>query len=61
MIARLPQMPRSVVATGGGAVLSPDNRAMMDVFRHAGFNVTSHFDGGVIDVSFPLTPSDELD
>jgi acetyl coenzyme A synthetase (ADP forming)-like protein len=39
----------------------PDNRAMMDVFRHAGFNVTSHFDSGVIEVSFPLAPSHELD
>lgn len=39
----------------------PDNRAMMDVFRHAGFEVTSHFEGGVIDVSFPLAPSQELD
>ena len=39
----------------------PDNRAMMDVFRHAGFTVSSHFDGGVIEVSFPLGPSAELD
>jgi acetate---CoA ligase (ADP-forming) len=39
----------------------PDNRAMMDVFRHAGFNVTSHFDSGIIEVSFPIAPSNELD
>ena len=39
----------------------PENRAMMDVFRHAGFAVTSVFDSGVISVSFPITPSDELD
>ncbi|MEP7112453.1 MAG: GNAT family N-acetyltransferase [Ilumatobacteraceae bacterium] len=39
----------------------PDNRAMMDVFRHAGFNVTSHFDSGIIEVSFPIAPSHELD
>lgn len=39
----------------------PDNRAMMDVFRHAGYQVSSHFEGGVIDVSFPLAPSHELD
>jgi acetyl coenzyme A synthetase (ADP forming)-like protein len=39
----------------------PDNRAMMDVFRHAGFDVTSHFDSGVIDVSFSIAPSLELD
>jgi acetyl coenzyme A synthetase (ADP forming)-like protein len=31
------------------------------VFRHAGFDVTSHFASGVIDVSFPLALSDELD
>ena len=39
----------------------PENRAMMDVFRHAGFAVTSSFDSGVISISFPLAPSDELD
>ncbi|HEY7627039.1 MAG TPA: GNAT family N-acetyltransferase, partial [Ilumatobacteraceae bacterium] len=39
----------------------PDNRAMMDVFRHAGYQVSSHFDGGVIDVSFPIAPSHALD
>ena len=39
----------------------PDNRAMMDVFRHAGFAVTSKFDSGVISVSFPLAPSADLD
>ena len=39
----------------------PDNRAMMDVFRHAGFAVTSKFDSGVINVSFPLAPSADLD
>lgn len=38
----------------------PDNRAMMDVFRHAGFEVTSHFADGVIEVTFPLAPSDDL-
>lgn len=39
----------------------PENRAMMDVFRHAGFAVTSVFDSGVISVSFSIAPSDELD
>jgi acetate---CoA ligase (ADP-forming) len=39
----------------------PENRAMMDVFRHAGFAVTSLFDSGVISVSFPIAPSEELD
>jgi acetyl coenzyme A synthetase (ADP forming)-like protein len=39
----------------------PDNRAMMDVFRHAGFEVTSKFDSGVISDSFPQAPSADLD
>ncbi len=61
MLEHLAAVARSNGIERFDAETLPDNRAMMDVFRHAGFDVTSHFDGGVIDVSFPLTQSGELD
>ncbi len=61
MLEHLAAVARSNGIERFDAETLPDNRAMMDVFRHAGFNVTSHFDSGVIDVSFPLAPSAELD
>ncbi|MEA3184734.1 MAG: hypothetical protein QOJ74_1211 [Ilumatobacteraceae bacterium] len=61
MLEHLAAIARSNGIERFNAETLPDNRPMMDVFRHAGFDVTSHFDGGVIDVSFPLTPSDVLD
>jgi acetyl coenzyme A synthetase (ADP forming)-like protein len=61
MLEHLAAVARSNGIERFDAETLPDNRAMMDVFRHAGFNVTSHFDSGVIDVSFPLTPSVDLD
>jgi GNAT superfamily N-acetyltransferase len=35
-----------------------DNRAMLDVFRHAGFPVTSRIEFGTVNLQFPLAPSD---
>ena len=61
MLEHLAAVARSNGIERFDAETLPDNRAMMDVFRHAGFDVTSHFDNGVIEVSFPLAPSDELD
>jgi acetyl coenzyme A synthetase (ADP forming)-like protein len=61
MLEHLAAVARSNGIERFDAETLPDNRAMMDVFRHAGFDVSSHFDSGVIDVSFPLTPSGELD
>ena len=61
MLEHLAAVARSNGIERFDAETLPDNRAMMDVFRHAGFNVTSQFDNGVIEVSFPLAPSDELD
>ena len=61
MLEHLATIARSNGIERFNAETLPDNRAMMDVFRHAGFDLSSHFDSGVIDVSFPLTPSDELD
>ncbi len=61
MLEHLAAVARSNGIERFDAETLPDNRAMMDVFRHAGFNVTSQFDNGVIEVSFPLAPSQELD
>jgi acetyl coenzyme A synthetase (ADP forming)-like protein len=61
MLEHLAAVARSNGIVRFDAETLPDNRAMMDVFRHAGFDVTSHFDSGVIDVSFPLAPSEVLD
>jgi len=61
MLEHLAAVARSNGIERFDAETLPDNRAMMDVFRHAGFDVASHFDSGVIDVSFPLAPSEELD
>jgi acetyl coenzyme A synthetase (ADP forming)-like protein len=61
MLEHLAAVARSNGIERFDAETLPDNRAMMDVFRHAGFDVTSHFDSGVIEVSFPLAPSHELD
>ncbi|HVA42233.1 MAG TPA: GNAT family N-acetyltransferase [Acidimicrobiales bacterium] len=36
-----------------------DNRAMRDVFRHAGFAETSKFDGGVVRITLDLQPTSE--
>ena len=60
MLEHLAAVARSNGIERFDAETLPDNRAMMDVFRHAGFGVTSHFASGVIDLSFPLAPSDEL-
>ena len=61
MLEHLAAVARSNGIERFDAETLPDNRAMMDVFRHAGFEVSSRFDRGVIEVSFPLAPSDELD
>jgi acyl-CoA synthetase (NDP forming)/RimJ/RimL family protein N-acetyltransferase len=39
------------------AEVLPDNRAMLSVFRKAGFEVSNAFAGGIIDVAFPITPT----
>jgi acyl-CoA synthetase (NDP forming)/RimJ/RimL family protein N-acetyltransferase len=36
------------------AEVLPDNRAMLSVFRKAGFEVTNEFSGGIIDVAFDI-------
>ena len=61
MLEHLAAIARSNGIDRFDAETLPENRAMMDVFRHAGFAVSSHFDDGLINVTFPLAPSDDLD
>jgi acyl-CoA synthetase (NDP forming)/RimJ/RimL family protein N-acetyltransferase len=35
----------------------PHNEGMLRVFQNAGYAVKRHFDGGVVDVSFPIEPT----
>jgi GNAT superfamily N-acetyltransferase len=35
-----------------------ENKPMLDVFRHAGFPVTSRIEFGTVNVQFPIAPSD---
>ena len=61
MLEHLAAVARSNGIERFDAETLPENRAMMDVFRHAGFAVTSHYDDGLINVTFPLAPSADLD
>jgi acetate---CoA ligase (ADP-forming) len=61
MLEHLAAVARSNGIDRFDAETLPDNRRMLDVFRHAGFAVASHFDDGVIELSFPLAPSNDLD
>jgi acetyl coenzyme A synthetase (ADP forming)-like protein len=36
------------------AIVLPDNRAMLDVFRNEGFEEHEHFDDGLVEVDFPI-------
>ncbi len=40
------------------AEVLPDNRAMLGVFRRAGFEVRNEFSGGVVDVAFDIAPTE---
>ena len=44
------------IATFSASVL-PDNRAMLGVFRSAGFEVRRAFDAGVVELEFPIEPT----
>ncbi len=61
MLEHLAAVARSNGIDRFDAETLPDNRRMLDVFRHAGFDITSRFDDGVIEISFPLAPSHDLD
>ena len=50
---------RDVGITGFSAQVLPANRRMLGVFRQVGFEVTSRFSDGVIEVEFPIEPTPE--
>lgn len=50
---------RDVGITGFTAQVLPSNRRMLGVFRQVGFEVTSRFSDGVIEVEFPIDPTEE--
>jgi acetyl coenzyme A synthetase (ADP forming)-like protein len=42
------------------AEVLPENRAMLSVFEEAGFEVTRRFEGGSIEVEFPIAPTERF-
>jgi len=42
------------------AEVMPENRAMLDVFEHAGFEVVRELESGTVEVRFPIAPTERL-
>jgi acyl-CoA synthetase (NDP forming)/RimJ/RimL family protein N-acetyltransferase len=42
------------------AEVLPDNRPMLSVFRRAGFEISSKFNAGVVDVAFDIVPTEQF-
>ena len=61
MLERLAEIAREKDITTFDAYVLGDNRKMMDVFMHTGFAVERRLDGGVFQVSFPITPTPEYE
>jgi acetate---CoA ligase (ADP-forming) len=61
MLERLAEIAREEGVTTFDAYVLGDNRKMMDVFMHTGFAVERRLDGGVFQVSFPITPTPEYE
>ena len=61
MLERLAEIAREKGITTFDAYVLGDNRKMMDVFMHTGFAVERRLDGGVFQVSFPITPTPEFE
>ena len=61
MLDRLAEIARDKNISTFDAYVLADNRKMMDVFMHTGFEVERRLDGGVFQVSFPIgsTPAYE--
>jgi len=55
MLERLAEIAREKGVTTFDAYVLGDNRKMMDVFMHTGFEVERRLDGGVFQVAFPIT------
>ncbi|HEX7133636.1 MAG TPA: GNAT family N-acetyltransferase, partial [Iamia sp.] len=50
---------REAGITGFNAQVLPTNRRMLGVFKQVGFSVTTRFSDGVIEVEFPIEPTEE--
>lgn len=61
MLERLVEIAREKGITTFDAYVLGDNRKMMDVFMHTGFGVERRLDGGVFQVSFPITTTPEYE
>jgi acetyl coenzyme A synthetase (ADP forming)-like protein len=61
MLERLAEIAREKGVTTFDAYVLGDNRKMMDVFMHTGFAVERRLDGGVFQVTFPITPTPEYE
>jgi acetate---CoA ligase (ADP-forming) len=61
MLERLAEIAREKGVTIFDAYVLGDNRKMMDVFMHTGFAVERRLDGGVFQVTFPITPTPEYE
>ena len=61
MLERLAEIAREKAITTFDAYVLGDNRKMMDVFMHTGFEVERRLDGGVFQVSFSITPTPEFE
>jgi len=61
MLERLAEIAREKGITTFVAYVLGDNRKMMDVFLHTGFAVRRRLDGGVFEVSFPITLTPEYE
>jgi RimJ/RimL family protein N-acetyltransferase len=55
MLERLAEIARQKSITTFEAYVLGENRKMMDVFMHSGFEVERRLEGGVFQVSFPIT------
>ncbi|HEY2936102.1 MAG TPA: GNAT family N-acetyltransferase [Gaiellaceae bacterium] len=42
------------------AEVMPDNRAMLEVFEHVGFEVVRELESGTVEVRFPIAPTERL-
>ncbi|MEK6289201.1 MAG: GNAT family N-acetyltransferase [Acidobacteriota bacterium] len=61
MLERLAEIAREKEITTFDAYVLGDNRKMMDVFMHTGFEVERRLDGGVFQVTFPIAPTPEFE
>ncbi|MFY9555858.1 MAG: GNAT family N-acetyltransferase [Blastocatellia bacterium] len=57
MLERLAEIAREKGITTFEAYVLGDNRKMMDVFMHTGFEVERRLEGGVFQVNFPIAPT----